>query len=157
MAKIKLTESSFVIIPEGEHIFKVTEINYDEDFGKMEVTLTTAEGLTMTETYNLLTADGETNDKAYNAFSFFAKTALNNFTLDEIDTDDLIGCYIKATVSHEKVPSNKDPAKMLTFARLSDREPASGYDKKVKATATKTAAPAQKKAKPKVDLDDLLG
>ena len=41
MAKIKLTESSFVIIPEGEHIFKVTEINYDEDFGKMEVTLTT--------------------------------------------------------------------------------------------------------------------
>ena len=98
MAKIKLTESSFVIIPEGEHIFKVTEINYDEDFGKMEVTLTTAEGLTMTETYNLLTADGETNDKAYNAFSFFAKTALNNFTLDEIDTDDLIGCYIKATV-----------------------------------------------------------
>ena len=155
MAKIKLTESSFVIIPEGEHIFKVTDINYDEDFGKMEVTLTTAEGLTMTETYNLLTSDGETNNKAYNAFSFFAKTALNNFSLDEIDTDDLIGCYIKANVTHEKVPSNKDPAKMLTFARLSDRSPASGFDKVAKA-APKTAAPAQKKSKPKVDLDDLL-
>ena len=148
MAKIKLTESAFVIIPEGEHIFKVTGINYDEDFGKMEVTLTTAEGLSMTETYNLLTADGETNTKAYNAFSFFAKTALNNFSLDEIDTDDLIGCYFKATVTHDKIPSKKDPAKMLTFAHITDRTPASGFDK---------AKTAQKKGKSNVNLDDILG
>lgn len=152
MAKLKLSESTFTIIPEGEYIFKVEKVTYDEDFGKMEVALVTADGLRHTETYQLLTNDGEVNQKAQNAFSFFARVALDSPDADEVDTDDLVGCYFKATVTHDKKPSNKDPNKTVTFIKLSDREPASGFGKKpARATAPKTGKKAS------VDLDDILG
>ena len=152
MAKLKLSESTFTIIPEGEYIFKVEKVTYDEDFGKMEVALVTADGLRHTETYQLLTNDGEVNQKAQNAFSFFARVALDSPDADEVDTDDLVGCYFKATVTYDKKPSNKDPNKTVTFIKLSDREPASGFGKK---PARATAPKAGKKAS--VDLDDILG
>ena len=41
MAKIGLTEG-FTLISEGTHVFKITEVNYKEDFGKMEVVVQTA-------------------------------------------------------------------------------------------------------------------
>ena len=34
MAKIGLTEG-FTLIPEGTHVFKITEVKYKEVFGKM--------------------------------------------------------------------------------------------------------------------------
>lgn len=145
MAKIKLSEG-FTPIPEGEHIFKITESNYDEDFGKLEVVMVTKSGRKNTERYQLIGNDGEVNQGAQNAFSYFAKTALNNFNLDEIDTDDIIGCYIKAEVEHEKVPSNKDPKKTVTFIRLTNLQPASSFETDEK--------PAKDN---KIDLDDLLG
>ena len=36
MAKIGLSEG-FSVIPEGTYVFKITKVNYKEDFGKMEV------------------------------------------------------------------------------------------------------------------------
>ena len=43
MAKMKLSESSFKIIPEGTTIFKVVEVDDSkyEDFGKLSVKLQT--------------------------------------------------------------------------------------------------------------------
>lgn len=152
MAKVKLSESTFTVIPEGEHIFKVEKVEYDEDFGKMEVTLVTADGLKTIERYNMLDGEGEVNEKARNAFSFFARVALNNPNADEVDTDDLVGCYFKATVTHETKPSTKDPKKTMVFVKLSNREAATGFGKKTSHPAT---TPAKKK--PSVDLDDLLG
>ncbi len=145
MAKIKLSEG-FTPIPEGEHIFKIIESNYDEDFGKLEVVMITKSGRKNTERYQLIGNDGEVNQGAQNAFSYFAKTALNNFNLDEIDTDDIVGCYIKAEVEHEKVPSNKDPKKTVTFIRLTNLQPASSFETDEKPTEDN-----------KIDLDDLLG
>lgn len=156
----KLSEGGFSIVPEGTHIFKITDYKWDEDFGKLEFTLETADGYKHIERYGLLDADGEVNEKANNAYSYFARTALNNPALDEIEHEDLVGCYIKAEVEHQKVPSNKDPAKMLTFARLGDKEPASGFDKtatpkaKTKTSSKPTATGGKSK---KVNLDDLLG
>ena len=37
MAKIKLSEGGFKPISEGEHIFKILKVDYDEDFGKVEM------------------------------------------------------------------------------------------------------------------------
>ena len=68
----------------------------------MLVSLQTKSGAKHTERFSLLNKDGEINEGALKAFSFFAKTALNNFSLDEIDEQDLVGCYIKATVKHEE-------------------------------------------------------
>lgn len=154
MARIKLAEGGYTPIPEGEHVFKITKSTYDEDFGKLEVEMVTASGQKHIERYSLITNDGEINEGAQKAFSYMAKTALNNFNLEEIDTDDIVGCYIKAVVEHDKVPSNKDPAKTVTFIRLADKSPASGFETSDKPTpkANKTSS-----TKGAVDLDALLG
>lgn len=152
MAKIKLSKGGFTPIPEGEHIFKITKSTYDEDFGKLEIEMVIASGQKHIERYSLIRNDGEINEGALNAFSYFAKTALNNFNLDEIDHEDLVGCYIKATVEHEKVPSKNDPAKTVTFLRLTNQSPASGFEKeeeKEKSNKSNTSG--------SINLDDLLG
>ena len=128
MAKIQLSKGNgFTLIPEGTHVFKITEVEYKEDFGKLTVTLQTKDGSTHTERYTFIKANGEINEGAINAFSYFAKTALNNFALDEIDHTDIIGCYIEATVTHEEFESNKEKGKMLKSARLNDYAVASGF------------------------------
>lgn len=160
MSKIALSEG-FSVIPEGTHIFQITEVTYKEEFGKMEVKMKTAKGQTHTERFNLMGKDGSMNQGAINAFSYFAKTALNDFTLSEIDHSDLVGCYIGCTVEHDTMPSNKDPNKTVTFARLADKFPADGFDEaEVPAAAPAKATPAKTASKPvsgKLDLDALLG
>ena len=150
----KLSESTFQIIPEGTYVFKITAVKWDEDFGKLELHLETANGYKHIERFSLLTEDGEVNEKANNAYSFFARTALNNPSLDEIEHNDLVGCYIKATVEHDKKPNRNDPAKTMTFVKLGDKEAASGFDKSETPKSTDTSN--TKKSK-KVNLDDLLG
>lgn len=127
MAKIKLSENGFQLIPEGVTIFKITGVEYKEDFGKMKVELQTKSGQKHFENFSLMTKNGEVNEGALKAFSYFAKTALNNFQLDEIDETDLIGCYIQASVTHEEFESNKEPGKMLKSARLNDYAVAVGF------------------------------
>lgn len=139
MAKIGLSEG-FSLIPEGTHVFKIVGVNYKEDFGKMEVTLQLASGQKHVERFSLLSKDGEVNQGGMNAFSYFAKVALNDFTLTEIDHEDLIGCYIRCEVEHEEVESNRTPGKMLKFARLGDKEAADGFDEPVAAPAAKSTA-----------------
>ena len=60
MSKIALSEG-FSVIPEGTHIFQITEVTYKEEFGKMEVKLKTAKGQTHTERFNLMGKDGSMN------------------------------------------------------------------------------------------------
>lgn len=127
MAKIKLADGGFTLIPEGTHTFKIIGVEYKEDFGKMTVQMQTKSGQKHTERFTLLTAKGEVNEGALRAFTYFAKTALNNFSLDEIDETDLIGCYITATVEHTEYESNKEAGKMLKSARLSDYAVSAGF------------------------------
>lgn len=153
MAKIALSEG-FTLIPEGTHIFQITDVVYKEEFGKLEVKMKTAKGQSHTERFNLMKSDGSMNEGAINAFSYFAKTALNDYTLTEIDHQDLVDCFIECTVEHDVLPSNKDPNKTVTFVRLADKSPADGFDEDV-APPKKTGA-APKKASGAIDLDALL-
>ena len=163
MAKIGLSEG-FSLIPKGTHVFQITAVNYKEDFGKMEVTMQLASGQKHTERFSLLNKDGEPNEGGLNAFSYFAKAALNDFTLSEIDHEDLVGCFIKAEVTHEKVQNKNDASKTMTFSRLGSKYTADGFEEApatpkktvsaaVKATATPTPTPAKKR----VDLASILG
>lgn len=167
MAKIGLSDG-FSLIPEGTHVFKITAVNYKEDFGKMEVVMQTQGGLKHTERFSLLKSDGQPNEGAFNAFSYFAKVALNDFSLTEIDHEDLLGCFIECDVEHDTQPSNKDPNKTVTFARLADKRASDGWDESAAPAPTPAPAPAPKSApkattttgangKPKVDLKALLG
>ena len=167
MATIQLT-SGFTVCPEGVHIFRIYKVEYNQDFGKLNIHLVNAQGITHVERFSLINASGVPNEKAYNAFSYFAKTALNNYTLDVIDPNNLVGHYIKAEVVHTIVPSNKEQGKTMTFANLSNKWVADGFDTTPVAKALtlgteteqpqveepKAAAPTQTKG---LDLDNLLG
>lgn len=127
MARIRMT-GGFQTIPEGVHVLKITDAQYDEEFGKAIFTLVNEKGASCTERFSLLNQDNTPNEKALNAFSFFAKTALNDYDIEDVDPTELVGHYIRAEVIHNKVPSNKDPNKMLTFVNLGDKSPADGFD-----------------------------
>ncbi len=127
MARIPMT-AGFQRIPEGEHVLKITKAEYDEDFGKVTFTLENVKGQSCQERFGLLNQDNTPNEKALGAFSFFAKTAMNDFDLVDVDPVELVGHYIRAEVIHNKVPSTKDPTKMVTFVNLGDKSPADGFD-----------------------------
>lgn len=126
MAKIGLSEG-FTLIPEGTHVFKITAVNYKEAFGKLEITMQTQSGAKHIERFSLLKTDGSPNEGALNAFSYFAKTALNDFSLTEIDHEDLVGCFIECDVEHDVQPNKNKPDKTVTFARLADKRPSEGW------------------------------
>ena len=146
MARIPMT-GGFQIMPEGEQVLKITAAEYDEDFGKATFTLANVKGQTCQERFSLLNQDGSPNEKALGAFSFFAKTALNDFDIEDVDPEELVGHYLKAEVIHNKVPSTKDPTKMMTFVNLGSKSPADGFD----------GAPAPKAKASSLDLSALLG
>lgn len=134
MAKMKLSESNFKLIPEGVTTFKVVSVDDSkyEDFGKLEVKLQTAKGETHIERFGLTKKNGEINEGALKAWSYFARTCLNNFNADEIDTQDIVGCYVTATVKHESYTYEKDgETKKGTNVRLNDYTTAVNFGDKV--------------------------
>ena len=127
MAIIPMT-SGFTLCPKGVQTFRIYKVDYNEEFGKLVIHLVNAQGITIQERYSLMGADGNINEKACAAFSFFAKTALNDFSLEAVDPVMLVDRYIKADVTHTELPSNKDPNKNVTFANLGDKWVADGFD-----------------------------
>ena len=129
MAIINLSENKgFSLIPEGWHDFKIVGVDYDEKFGKMEIQLVTKAGQKHTERYMLLDNSGEINQKAVNAFSYFARVAMNDFQIDSIDHEDLIGKFIHGKIEHTKSNKpNPKTGKYATFANITDKEPSVGF------------------------------
>lgn len=166
MAKIGLTDS-FTLIPEGTHVFQIVKVEYKEEFGKLAVTMQTQSGTKHIERFSLLKSDGSPNEGAYSAFSFFAKTALNNFELTEIDHEDLVGCFIECDVEHDVQENKNKPGKTITFARLTGKRPSNGWgcaetpapEKKPTTASQKPSEPpkAGNVSKPTLDLKALLG
>lgn len=127
MARIPMT-SGFTLIPEGTYVFRIYAASYDEEFGKIEIKMVTAQGMTHTERFSIKNQDDTFNEGAMNAFSYFAKTAMNDFTLEDIDPEELVDHFIEAEVTHSNFPSKKDPNKTVTFANLGDKAPAEYFD-----------------------------
>ena len=157
MASISLT-GGFTVCPEGKHIFRIYKVDYNPDFGKVAVFMVNAKGITHVERFTLMNADETMNDKACNAFSFFAKTALNNFELTEIDHNDLVNRYIGGEVTHTVQPSRNDPKKTVTFANITDKWVADGFDTEPVEKALTLGTTPKTPAAPsgEVDLNSLL-
>ena len=146
MARIKLT-GGFSIIPEGTYVFKITNVVYKEAFGKLEISMQTQDGQKHIERYSLLRADGTVNDGAMNAFSYFAKVAMQISDDEvEIDPQDLVGCFVECDVEHDVQPNRNDPDKTVTFVRLAEKRRSDGWDEQ--------PTTAKKKS---MDLKSLLG
>ena len=166
MATIKMTGNSFTVCPEGRHIFRIYKVDFNEEFGKIVVHMVNAQGITHKENFGLYRADGTMNDGACNAFSYFARTALNDFSREAIDHTELVGHYIGAEVAHTVQPNRNDPSKNVTFANLvGEKWVANGFDTtpvaKALSLGTETESPkvATPTATPTtgLDLKSILG
>lgn len=159
MAIIPMT-NGFTICPEGRHIFRIYKVDYNPEFGKLIVHLVNAQGIKHSERFSLMNNNGEMNDKACNAFSFFAKTALNNFSLAEIDHNDLVNHYIGGEIVHTTQPSRNDPGKTVTFANITEKWVAEGFDttpvEKALTLGNESETPTEPTQSGKVDLDSIL-
>jgi hypothetical protein len=168
MSKVKLTQSTFQVCPEGEHFFKITEVKHDEDFQTITLTLKTPDGFTDTERYGLLNSDGTANEGACGAFSYMCRCAMQDNDMEEIEPKNLKDKYIKATVVHTKKPSTKKEGKEVTFTSLQDIEScdeemwvAEYNERQAKKSGTTSAPTSNTTTAPKTaagfDLDALFG
>ena len=159
MAIIPMT-NGFKLIPEGNHILRIYDVEYDPDFGKLIVKMVNAKGVIHMERFFLMNNDGLPNDAAYYSFSCLAQAALNDYSLEEIDHTDIIGRYIGAEIKHTQSPSKKDPNTMNTYANVVKKWAAEGFDTEPVAKALtlgtegNESAPAPKTES--VDLNSLL-
>jgi len=92
----------YTLIPEGEQVLKITKVDDSdyEKFGKLIITFASASGTSTRENYNFVNDDGTTNEIADGIYTRIARAALNDQTLDEFDSDDLVGKFINAEVVH---------------------------------------------------------
>lgn len=129
MAKFTLVDTN-TLIPEGMTTFKITEASYDEDYGRMVITMQTKSGQRHFERFGMIDQNGEINDGALKAFSALAKNALNNFENQTIDEQELVGHYIKAMVMHEDYDytNRNGEHKTGTSVRLGKYQPADGFE-----------------------------
>lgn len=147
--------SGFMLIPEGEYVFRIYDIEQDETFGKIIVKLVNAQGMTQIERFSLKNQNDEWNEGALNAFSYFAKNALNDFTREDVEPKELIDHYIRAEVVHsDPIPNRNDPSKTIVFANLGDKYPADGFDTE---PVKKALTLGKTTKKPSINLDDILG
>lgn len=147
--------SGFMLIPEGEYVFRIYDVEQDETFGKIIVKLVNAQGMTQIERFSLKNQNDEWNKGALNAFSYFAKNALNDFTREDVEPKELIDHYIRAEVVHsDPIPNRKDPSKTIVFANLGDKSPADGFDTEPVKRALTLGKTTKK---PSMNLDDILG
>lgn len=152
MSTFKLT-GGYQPLPEGDYVFKVTAAEFKNDFGKLIITMQTETGKKHTETFMLIDKNGQQNEGAFNAFSYFARNVMGDMTLEEVDEQDLVGHYVACTVEHEHYTSNKDGSDRIA-ERLKDYKPADGFEPRVD-VPKRTAAPPQEEEDD--ELADLLG
>ena len=127
MALIPMT-NTFSICPKGEQIFRIYKVEYNEEFGKLIVHLVNAQGNIVQNRFSLMNQDGSSNDKACNAFSFFAKNALNDFNIPAVDPMTLVDRYIKLEVTHTEAASNKTAGATVTFVNVKNPSVANSFD-----------------------------
>lgn len=160
MARIPMT-NGFSLMDEGMQVLRIYGVEYKETFGNLTLYLCNAKAQTLRETFRFKGANGSANEGAMNAFSYFAKTAMDDFGMEDVDPQELVGRYIQCEVVHNKTDDGR------TFANLG-REKAVAYEfdeKPVPAALTMTVKAAKADAKPapgaaktaKNGLDALLG
>lgn len=101
MARIPMT-GGFTPMDEGVQVLRIYGVEYKETFGNLTIYMVNAQGQTMREVFRFKGKDGKPNEGAMNAFSYFAKTAMDNFSMEDVDPEELVGHYIQVEVVHNE-------------------------------------------------------
>lgn len=96
--------STYRNVPEGEQVLRIAEIDESKykDFQKLVVIMEDKDGLKLRNNFDFVDKDGNPNDTAEGIFTRMCRAALNDQTLDECDTKDLIGQYVTVEVVHKE-------------------------------------------------------
>lgn len=144
--KRKLVEG-FQPIPAGEQVVRIVEVDESEykSFDKLTVTIEDARGRSAKINFNFVNSDGEPNDVAEAIYARMCRAVMNDQTLDEVDTQDLVGQFASVEIVHNT------GGKGGTFANVKRWiGPGEPFEVKTSgngsAASEKTAAPATKKS-----------
>jgi len=168
--------SGFALMEEGIQILKITKVEFKEDFGKLNLTMENVQGRKHFERFSFVDKDGNSNDAACSAFSAFARSAIHDPSLSEVEPEDLLGCFVKGEISYRTYTDNNGKEKKTTqkepgtyWEECSAEEEAWYKENKVEKPAkAETLAPAPAKETPAtpspapatkagdIDLDSLL-
>lgn len=98
----RTAREEFPLIPEGEQVIRIKEIDESqyEKFQKIAVTIEDAAGTTAMVNFNFVKDDGTENNGADWAFTQMGRAVLGDQTLDEIDTDEVVGGYAAVEIVH---------------------------------------------------------
>ena len=121
MAKINLSENtggSYIKEAGKNVLLQITHAKYNPDFGKVEMTLSNEKGETMNNNFGLMNNDGSINEKALKAFSYFARVAVGDWDRDDIEDEELVGCYIRADISLKEGKEKNKDGEIMMFANL---------------------------------------
>ena len=130
MAVIKLKETDFHLIPEGTYVWTIKNAKYDAKFNKVKVEFENENGEKITNPYGL------SSDGGAKAFSYLAKTAINDYSVKEIDPETLVGKKVIGDIEHAEMPSTVREGEMVKFANLRNIKVYEGDEVKPKATTT---------------------
>ena len=134
-------KEDFAKMKAGQQILKITESEYDEDYGCVSIKLTNKEGAVLYKSF-YIENDGEVNESVKRALDFFAFKALGH--RDEYEETDLIGKYIDADVIVDDYQTEKKNKTIYTID-LWNIEGAKGF--------AKTSGGGSKKSKGSEDID----
>lgn len=115
--------SDLKLVGTGEHCFKVTKVQADNQTGVVKIHCVTPKNEWLFLKYNLIGRDGQPNAKSYSVFSYVARSILGDLSVDTIDTDALVGREFMASVNVVSKPSYNDPNRMLEFRNISHIQP----------------------------------
>jgi hypothetical protein len=149
--KLTLNETINYIIPEGWHVFYITDVKTNEDFGKAEVYMKTKDDLRHAERFHFMKNDGSKNDGAIAAFSFFARTAFNDPELQDVEVEDLKGHYIRCLVKHERVSNKFADGVDQIYIRLVSKKVATKFEDDPAPAPASKPAPASSATAPSTD------
>ena len=126
---IPLTPSTYQIVPEGYHTFRIKSATYEDKFGRVTIVVETKDGSTITEKYGLI--DPTTRqpvEGAMKAFSYFVRIALQDWNIADVDPESLVGHFIAARVEHTLVESKTRIGETLKFPTLKEKWSCNGFD-----------------------------
>ena len=105
-------KEDFAKMKAGQQILKITESEYDEDYGCVSIKLTNKEGATLYKSF-YIENDGEVNENVKRALDFFAFKALGH--RNAYEETDLIGKYIDANVIVDDYQTEKKGKTIFTI------------------------------------------
>lgn len=145
MAKINLAESNgtFISQPGKNVLLVVTKSKYDQEYGKVEMTLENENGEIVSNNFGLIDNDGSINEGALKAFSYFSRVAVGDWGRDDIEDEELIGCFVRADIEMVEGKKEGREGKKMEFANIAkcfmtnDRFERAKKEKSVKPTTKK--------------------